>query len=190
MADRPTRSERDAQDQELIARIARGERAALAALFQAYAADLRRLAYRFLGDWDAADDICQEVFLRVRRSAAAFTPAARVSTWLYRIVANLCWDFRRRRRTRRTEPLEAGHALHADAESPEPPDTALQTRVRAAVAALPDRQRLALILHRYEGLSHQEIAEMLGWSVKSVESCLVRAYRHLRTALQDLIEEH
>ena len=143
------------------------------------------LAIRFLGRRDLAEDICQDAFLRVFQSARNYRPTAQFTTWLYRILANLCWDSRRRS-ARSPTPLSV-----ATDDRPAPLDESAQRearaeRVRAAVTALPDRQRLALILHRYENLDHAQIAAVTGWTRSAVESCIVRAYGKLRDSLADL----
>ena len=145
------------------------------------------LAFRFLGRWDEAEDACQDAFVRVFEGAADYRPTAAFTTWLYRIVANLCWD--RRRRTAREPdrlPAEADTLLGCDTERPPHERAELESRVREAVAQLPDRQRLVLVLHRYSDFSYKEIEEITGWSSGAVESCLVRAYSRLRELLADV----
>jgi RNA polymerase sigma-70 factor (ECF subfamily) len=173
-------------DHALMALVAQGDRGALSALVKRHQARVLGLAYRFLGQPDIAEDVAQEVFLKIWRNAASFRPEAQFTTWLYRLTANLCWDLRRRaaRETR-------SHAMVPELGSAADPAEAVDSheraeRVRRALTRLPDRQRLAVILHRYEGLSHREIAEVTGWSAKAVESCLVRAYESLRKWLSDL----
>jgi RNA polymerase sigma-70 factor (ECF subfamily) len=167
-------------------RVGQGNRDALGVLVRRHQAKVVGLAYRFLGRWDVAEDVAQDVFVRVLRAAAAFRPEAQFTTWLYRLAANLCWDRRRQAarelRLRSTSPVRA---------IDDPPSATVESRervarVRQAVADLPDRQRLAVILHRYQGLSHKEIANATGWSQGAVESCLVRAYENLRNYLTDM----
>ncbi|MGD8452713.1 MAG: sigma-70 family RNA polymerase sigma factor [Phycisphaerae bacterium] len=175
-----------ASDHELMRRVGEGDRDALGLLVERHQAKVVALAYRFLGRWDAAEDVAQDVFVRVWRAAAQFRPEARFTTWLYRLAVNLCWDRRRQaarelRLLTAAPPPETGNASSVNMESRE-----RVARVRRAVGELPDRQRLAVILHRYEGLSHREIAEATGWSQGAVESCLVRAYEKLRQSLSDM----
>jgi RNA polymerase sigma-70 factor (ECF subfamily) len=174
------------RDAERMRRIAAGDRGALAELVHQHQARVLATAYRFLGDWGAAEDVAQETFLRVFRAAPDYQPRAAFTTWLYRLVVNRCWD--RRRRQAREKRLHA--SLPPASEVTEPPAVEQAERsaqIRRAVAALPDRQRLAVILHRFDGLSHKEIGEVTGWSRGAVESCLVRAYASLRKSLQDLL---
>lgn len=174
-------------DQELMTRIGAEDRDALGILARRHQARVLAIAYRFLGRWDAAEDVCQETFLRVYRRASTYRPEAQLTTWLYRIVSNLCWDFRRKAR-RQAIPAESTIVPQAALDSS---DSATRReradRVRNAIAALPDRQRLAVVLHRYEGMSHTEIAEVTGWSSSAVESCIVRAYAKLRADLSGLV---
>jgi len=168
--------------------VADGRQDALATLVRRHQERVRRLACRFLGSPDEADDVCQEAFLRVYHAAREYRPTAAFATWLYRVVANLCWDHRRRA-ARRPAPLPPPDQHPAADDRRTPAEQAeLDDRVRQAVARLPDRQRLVLVLHRDAGLSHREIAEATGWSQSAVESCLVRAYRQLRVELSDLRE--
>jgi RNA polymerase sigma-70 factor (ECF subfamily) len=173
-------------DYELMARAGQGNHDALGTLVQRHQAKVVGLAFRFLGRWDAAEDVAQDVFVRVWRAAATFRPEAQFTTWLYRLATNLCWD--RRRRAARDLRLRATAPTPGSAD---PPLATLASRdrirrVQEAVAELPDRQRLAVILHRYQGLSHKEIADATGWSESAVESCLVRAYENLRKSLSDM----
>lgn len=91
-----------------MARVGQGSRDALGVLYQRHQANVIGLAYRFLGRWDVAEDVAQDVFVRVWRAAATFRPDARFTTWLYRVAANLCWDRRRQAaHDQRTVPLHA-----------------------------------------------------------------------------------
>ena len=172
-------------DEALMQRIADEDRDAMAVLVRRHQQHVLALAFRFAGRWHTAEDIGQEVFIRVFRAAKTYRPDAQFTTWLYRLVANLCWDRRRKiARELRLQPEPPPHDV-------DPPSAGLERqdrieRVQRAILELPDRQRLAIILHRYQSLSHREIAEATGWSQSAVESCLVRAYKALRDALSDL----
>jgi len=175
-----------ADDTKLMADLARGDTSALGELVRRHQQTAASIARRMLGSLDGVEDVVQEAYLRVFRSAARYRPAARFSTWLYRIVVNLCHDRLRRDGRRAVELTDR----HADDSADDPP-TVLEAgdavrRVRQAVDALPRRQRTAVILHRYQQLSHAEIAATTGWSVSAVESLLVRAYQRLRRELADL----
>lgn len=173
-------------DHELMELVARRERAALAVLVRRHQDKVVSLALRFLGRREAAEDVCQETFLRIFERAGSYRPSAKFTTWLYRIVANLCWDHRRRAVR---EPVSLGSHTsggHTPDASHPAERRERRERIRRAVAELPDRQRLALILHRFHGMGHKEIAATTGWSTSAVESCLVRAYGKLRERLADL----
>ena len=172
-------------DAELMARLGRGDLAALGALAERHQNRVLSLAYRLLGDWHKAEDITQETFLRLRQAARNYEPQARFTTWLYRIVHNLSVD-QRRKAVRDPISLDAMQTEREDpgeADSPEKHE--LAQRVQDAVGELSERQRRAIILHRYEGLSHAEISEVTGWSKSAVESLLVRAYENLRKKLAE-----
>lgn len=171
----------------LMTRIGGGDREALTEMVRRHQERVWAIAYRCCRNRADADDIAQETFLRLWRAAAKYKPTAAFTTWLYRIVVNLCLDARRRARHRTAEEfLRQGLGLVSppDPSSLERDETA--RRVQAAVDALPDRQRTALVLQRYESLSCRQIAEVTGWSESAVESLLVRAYATLRGALADL----
>ena len=180
----------DARDQDddaaLLARYARGDAAAARALTVRLVPRAQAQAFRMLGDGAEAEDVVQEAMLRLWRIAPEWRAGeAQVSTWLYRVVSNLCTD-RLRKRPR------SGVALDevAEPEDPSPgaeaqlQDTARHAALREAMAALPERQRLALTLRHFEGASNPEIAGALGISVEAVESLTARAKRALAHALK------
>jgi RNA polymerase sigma-70 factor (ECF subfamily) len=169
----------------LVARVADGDQAAYRQLLQHHLAPLSHYSRRMLADDAAADDVVQEVFLRLWTDARRYRPEkARLTTWLHRIAHNLCVDWHRREG--RLEPLDdeapAGrgdgpeHALGADERA---------AGVRAAVAALPERQRSALVLCHYQGISNRDAAAIIGVSVDALESLLARARRTLRSQLEN-----
>lgn len=180
-------------DEALLQKVADGDRGALALLVRRHQKKVLHLAFRTMLNWDDAEDVAQEAFIRVWRAAGRFEPSARFATWLYRIVINLCLDQKRaaaRKRTIQSDPQDALDAHSAANTDPAAPmeQAELARRIERAIAALSERQRVAIVLHRYEGLSHPQIAETTGWSRSAVESLLVRAYANLRTALADLTE--
>ncbi len=172
-------------DAELMARLGRGDLAALGALAERHQNRVLSLAFRLLGDWHKAEDITQETFLRLRQAAHKYEPQARFTTWLYRIVHNLSMD-QRRKATRDPVSLDTMQTEQEDPAAGDVPERReLARQVRDAVNGLAERQRRAIILHRYEGLSHVEISEVTGWSKSAVESLLVRAYENLRKKLAE-----
>jgi RNA polymerase sigma-70 factor (ECF subfamily) len=172
-------------DASLMARLRDGDRTALGELVRRHQRRVLDIAVRTLRDHTLAEDIAQEAFLRVWRSAADYVPSARFTTWLYRIVVNLCLDARKKRRTLLGETPDQPDPQHTPAESAV--DHADRAAViRAALDRLPERQRVAVLLHKYSGLSMREIADTTGWTESAVESLLVRAYATLRQKLRGL----
>ena len=172
-------------DVQLMALLAKGDRGAFTALVKRHQNRVLEIAYRTTGDQALTEDIGQETFLRVWRSAGRYQPTAQFSTWLYRIVVNLCLDaFKKRKALVGNQPDTPGPESGEPSTPLEQGDRAVA--VRAAVAALPERQRVAVVLHRFSGRPQRAIAEATGWSESAVESLLVRAYAALRKSLKDL----
>lgn len=142
-----------------------------------------------LGRWDQAEEAAQEVFIKVYRAADKYQPKALFTTWLHRIVVNHCLDMRRRSSR---APLAMGQD-QIDRVGVVPADDLeareRSERVRRAVAELPDAQKTALILHRFESQPIRQIAQVMERSESAVESLLVRAYARLRESLADLRDE-
>ena len=175
----------DDPDAELVARVGRGETSAFRALADRKLARIHALALRRLGDRALADDVVQEAFLRIWRNAARWRATeARFDTWLHRVVLNLCTDRLRQRReipmSETPEQADPARSAQADLERDE-----TAQRVRDAVAALPPRQREAILLNNYQELSNVEAARAMKLSVDALESLLARARRALRSALME-----
>jgi len=171
-------------DHDLMARTAQGDARAFRTLAQRHAGRTLGLARRILGNEAAAEEIVQDAFLRVWTHAPRWRPEAAFRTWLYRIVVNLCLNAKRRPAHL---PLEAAHDVADPAAAA---DAKLETaerdrRLAAAVDALPERQRAAVVLTYQEGLSNAEVAAVLDTSVSAVETLLVRAKQALRGAFED-----
>jgi RNA polymerase sigma-70 factor (ECF subfamily) len=166
----------------------RGDRAAVAVLFEACKDRVYTLALHLTADPAEAGDITQDVFLRVLRRIAQYRGEARFSTWLYRVVVNVFLD--RRRLRRRWAALDLGRLAGRASPDPGPEATLIrgQTRQRVmrAVASLPVKLRLPLVLRYGNGLSYAEIAETLGVPEGTVASRLSRALKLLEPGLRDL----
>ena len=185
------RAARIAQQDEadLIARAVAGDRAAFGALVERYAGVARRVARAVLGNPDDADDAAQDAMLAALVKLDQYDPRRPFGPWLLRIVANAATDRRRRRTVRSAEPLDAGVA----AGGPRPDITAerraLSERLRQALAELPERRRIAVVLFDVEGYSHAEIAAVLGIPEGTVRSEVFHGRRRLRGLLADWKEE-
>ncbi len=176
-------SERD-PDAELVARVGEQDPAAVRTLVSRKLPRLLALATRMLGDRMEAEDVAQEAFVRIWKQAPHWKEGeARFDTWIHRVALNLCYD---RLRGRREDPVAE---LPEEAADPQgSPDMQLEARVRdervrTALAALPVRQREALVLNYYQELSNIEAAALMGITVDALESLLARARRSLRAQL-------
>jgi len=167
----------------LVERIGRGDAAATRLLVAAKLPRVLGLATRVLHDPAAAEDVAQEAFVRVWRTARRWRPgAARFDTWLHTVVLNLCRDRLRRRRdvTVDAVPEVADQTPGAEAALIE---AERDQGVAAAISSLPERQRDAILLVHYQDLSGAEAAAILGVSIEALESLLARGRRTLRTRL-------
>jgi RNA polymerase sigma-70 factor (ECF subfamily) len=171
----------------LIKAVADGDQEAFERLVKRYQNPLCNFVFRYLGDRAAAEDITQEVFMRVYRYASRFIPQARVSTWVFKIARNLSLDEIKRRQRLYVDEAAIGHQRqYADQTS-----SAAAARIDFeqdiihALSELPENQRAALLLRVNEGLSYEEIGEALGLSVPSVESLIFRARHDGRMNLND-----
>lgn len=187
--------QRDARagDRALALAVSRGERAAIAALTRRCLPVVHSVARRLLRDPAEAEDIAQESFVKVWRAIDRYdADRARLETWVARIATNACLD---KLRKRREETLDDDAPERVDA-APRADDVlaadASAQRVRAAIAALPERQRAALELCSFQDCTNIEAAEILGVSIEAVESLLARARRKLKRELlcerEDLID--
>ncbi len=174
----------DKSDEELVVLAGTGDRQAYRILVERHGRMVLAVARRMTGNLAEAEDVAQDAFLRVWQRAAEWRDVgAKFTTWLYRVVVNLCLD---RRRRAPMAPLEAAGDPADGRPSAEATMVASERSwiVAAGLAALPDRQRAALVLNYYEGLSNAAAAEVLEISVAALESLLVRARRALRAELE------
>lgn len=180
-------------DNELMVRVARGDDEAFRLLFERHHRLAYSVIYRQLGNQSQAEDLVQEAFMRVYRAAASYQPAAKFSTWFYTVVTNLCLNFKRDRARDRLRLLDGGEEgdnpleqiARAEDDNDDADEREKRSRaVREAIQGLPDNQRMALILSRYEEKSYEEIAEMMGTTVAAVKSLTSRARETLREKLQ------
>ena len=172
-------------DEKLMQDVGRNRMTALAELVRRHQQRALQIAYRSLGDWQLAEDVVQEGFLRVHRAAQRYRPDAQFSTWFYRILVNLCMDQLRKRQRQGNLPSDVLARGRTSNENPEREQEIQELRqaVAQALSHLNERERMAVVLHRFESLSHEHIGEIMNTSVSAVESLLVRAYRKLRKEL-------
>lgn len=170
-------------DDALVLRLADGCNGAMATLSDRHLRPVLACAWRILGDRAEAEDVAQDTFVRLLRKAPDWQPdGPALRSWLLRVATNLCLD--RRRARARIAPMPDDIERFVDRENPQiDDDLAIRQAVRRAVEDLPDRQRAALVLVHFQGLSGREAANALGVSAEAVESLLARARRRLRTVL-------
>jgi RNA polymerase sigma-70 factor (ECF subfamily) len=182
-------------DKELIRKIATKDHAAFKALVDRHQGLVFNTCYHLLGNRQDAEDVAQEVFLQVYRSAKGYREEAKLSTWLYRIAVNRSLNFIRdnkwsRRLKSLTSLLEDDREQVRDipASDSDRPDVALEEKernsaIQKAINSLPAKRRAAFVLHKYEGLSYREIAEIMHRSLSSVELLIHRAKSNLQRRL-------
>lgn len=196
-ASTPARTAEDAEDIRLMGLVGAGDTHAFEQLVERHQRLVVGTVARMLGNNSDAQDIAQQVFVRLWKSAERYVPRAKFTTWLLKITRNLVLNELRRRsrhpqvplQTESDEeerPLRDERAIAPDASLLE---QELQQAVDAAIANLPETQRMAVILRRYEELSYEEIAETLDQSVSAVKSLLFRARTELRASLNRYLGE-
>lgn len=177
-------------DQALVERVQRGDQAAFTLLVERYQLPLYQFTFRLLNDAALAQDATQEAFARgwLKSASFRFRGQARFSTWLFQLARNAAIDLLRKRRERPMEAVstEPASAIPDAAEMLSRREQA--ARIAAAVAALPEAQRVAITLSEYHGLPTREIARVLRCSTRAAESHLYRARQSLRIALADCRE--
>jgi RNA polymerase sigma-70 factor, ECF subfamily len=178
-------------DFELVSRAAGGDMAAFQALVEQHRSMVYRVAFQFAGNHHDAEDIAQDVFIKVYRSLERFRQDAQLTSWLYRIVMNACIDHRRRQHPASTAPFgdEAEHQmLNTPEETPDPEDQAyageLGQVLESEVARLPQGQRIVFVMRHHHGLKLSEIAEALGLAEGTVKRQLHAAIHRLRGRLR------
>src|SRR6266542_7051872 len=185
------RSEEDAEDVRLMRLVAGGDTSAFEKVVERHQALVAGTAARMLGSNSDMEDIAQQVFIRVWKSARRYVPRAKFTTWLLKITRNLVFNELRRTKRRAHVPLqpEAGaEDLPLKDDINLAPDASLlevelRQTIEEAILQLPETQRMALVLRRYEQLSYEEIADVLDLSVSAVKSVLFRARSELRSRL-------
>ncbi|HUE04167.1 MAG TPA: RNA polymerase sigma factor [Bryobacteraceae bacterium] len=179
-------------DAELMLRVKQGDGTSFGVLLEKHRASVTHFVYRLVQEQAVAEELAQEVFLRVYRSRASYEPTAKFKTWLFRIATHLAlnWirDERHERGTERLDDVPADvPARQVSDRRPSVEDQLVYqvklAEIRKAVAALPDKQRAAVLMHKYEEMEYAQIAKVLGCSESAVKSLLFRAYESLRARL-------
>jgi len=186
-------------DAEVMLRVKAGDQSAFDYLVQKYRRPLVSFMYRMARNTAAAEDLAQEVFLRVYRSRQTYEASAKFTTWLYRIATNLAVNHARDTRHERPEVTvsldepdeESGTTLDV-ADGTITAEEALVRRermlaIRAKVEALPERQKLAVIMHKYQQMDYKQISDVLKLSESATKSLLFRAYETLREQLKEFV---
>lgn len=192
-------------DVQLMLDVKSGDDSSFELLLRKYRTPVVNFLYRMVRDGAAAEDLAQEVFLRVYRARGQYLPTAKFTTWMFRIATNLALNALRDGRYRHQEVSIDRSAFDrsADGESEQPaveiadrqPSIELELirrdraeQIRRAVEALPEKQRAAVLLHKYQEMDYDEIARILGCSESALKSLLFRAYETLRLELAPLVE--
>lgn len=189
----------DEENVRLMLRVKEGDARAFERLVELHQNAVVGTAARMLGNVDDAHDIAQQVFIRVWKSAPRYEPSAKFTTWLFTILRNLVFNETRRRSRRKEVPMETGEdddtpqRQFADASAPGPDHLTqqeeLETALDRAIAALPEKQRLAVLLRRHEDLPYEQICDILKMTLPAVKSLLFRARAELRKHLASYLGE-
>jgi len=186
-------------DAAVMLRVAAGDEAGFTYLVEKYHRPMIHFLYRMVHNQAIAEELAQEVFLRVYRARASYRAEARFTTWLYRIATNLAVNHARD--TRHERAASTVYLDEPDAETGTTPDLAddelnveerlvrdeRMAAIRSHVMALPERQRMAVLMHKYQGLDYRQIGEVLELSESATKSLLFRAYQTLRSKLKDFV---
>lgn len=186
----------DAEDVRLMQLAGRGDMAAFERLVERHQGLVIGTIGRMLGSSSDVEDLAQQVFIRVWKSASRYVARAKFTTWLLTITRNLVFNELRRRKRHNALPLqvdeEGDERPIADDQAREPDEVLLEREldgaIRAAIGELPETQRMAVVLRRYEQLSYEQIAEILGQTVPAVKSLLFRARTELRSRLSKYLD--
>ena len=186
-------------DADIMLRVKAGDESAFQYLVEKYRRPMVSFMYRMAHNAAAAEDLAQEVFLRVYRSRTGYEASAKFTTWLYRIATNLAVNHARD--TRNERPERTVSLDEPDSETgmtPDVPDASLSAEemilrrerlaaIRQRVQALPERQRMAVVMHKYQHMDYKQIGEVLKLSESATKSLLFRAYETLREQLKEFV---
>ncbi len=186
-------------DAEIMLQVKAGDDSAFAYLVQKYRRPMVNFMYRMAHNAAGAEDLAQEVFLRVYRSRETYEASAKFTTWLYRIATNLAVNHARDTRHERPENTvsldepdeKSGHTLDLPDGTPSAEENLVQRErlaaIRQRVQSLPERQRIAVVMHKYQQMDYRQIADVLKLSESATKSLLFRAYEALREQLREFV---
>ena len=186
-------------DAEMMLRVKEGDESAFEYLVQKYRRAMVSFMYRMAHSSTVAEELAQEVFLRIYRSRSGYEATAKFTTWMYRIATNLAVNHARDTRHERPENMvsldvpdaETGQTLDIPGNSPTAEEDIIRQErlaaIRKQVEALPERQRLAVIMHKFQQMDYKQIADVLKLSESATKSLLFRAYQTLRVQLKDFL---
>ena len=171
-----------ANDEFLVLATGKGDLEAFEEIVRRHQTWAWKIAYRFLGHREEAEDVVQDAFLRLLHASGCYRPTASFKTYFYQIITRLCLD-----RAKRKQPLYVETIPDSPDPRPDAPEQIIRREtavaVRTALAALSPNQRMAIVLRYYEGLNYEDIASALGTTPKAVERLLSRGREHLRVIL-------
>ncbi len=188
-------------DVQLMLRVKDGDDGAFAQIVERFQNRLIGIFTNMFADSALAEDLAQEVFLRIYRAKQGYEPTAKLSTWIFQIANNLASNSRRSKGRKKevqfqvggsgSQPVQVGENNVAEKSAMMPTrqldKTEMQERVQSAMTVLNERQRMAVLLHRFEGMSYADIGETMELSTQAVKSLLSRARENLREALENYI---
>lgn len=187
-------------DAELMLRVKAGDMIAFEELVNKYKQQVIHVIHRSIRDFSEAEDLAQNVFVQVFKSAHRYEASAKFATWLFTIARNLCLNEVRRRSRHQAESLDASQAAHEDqpvrqyedVKNAAPPDAVLRTeledKIDQALADLPENQRTAIVLCQQDELSYEEIAEVLGTTLSATKSLIHRGRETLKQRLKPYLK--
>ena len=179
-------------DAELMLRVKEGDGASFGVLLDKHRSSVVHFLYRMIQNYAVAEELAQEVFLRVYRSRSTYEPTAKFTTWLFRIATHLALNALRDGKNERSQERldDDSNEMPARQVSDRRPSVeqslvyeAKLDEIRRAIAALPEKQRAAVLMHKYEEMEYSQIAKVLGCSESAIKSLLFRAYETLRARL-------
>jgi RNA polymerase sigma-70 factor, ECF subfamily len=185
-------------DAQLMVRVRQGDGQSFAILLERHRIPVIHFLYRMVQNQAIAEELAQEVFLRVYKSRASYEPTAKFTTWLFRIATHLALNWLRDEKHEKNSEsldfdLEEGLFRQVADRAPSAEDRLVKEsraqEIRAAIAALPMKQRAAVLMHKYQEMDYSQIATVLGCSDSAVKSLLFRAYERLRARLSHMVEQ-